>query len=105
MKLFILILFSCVCEYTSVDIILELKKNILKFGYSINYKYEGMLSHSFNRFHVVTKLVLPRIEDLKFITIQFDSSCKYLDTGKGKSEYSFDYIPNITAYCKQIVPY
>ena len=28
----------------------ELQKNILKFGYSINYKYEGMLAHSFDRF-------------------------------------------------------
>ena len=23
----------------------DLQKNILKFGYSINYKYEGMLAH------------------------------------------------------------
>ena len=28
----------------------ELQKNILKFGYGINYKYEGMLAHSFDRF-------------------------------------------------------
>ena len=42
---------------------LELKKNILKFAYGINYKYEGMLSHSFDRFYVVTKF-----EDLKLTT-------------------------------------
>ena len=28
----------------------ELQKNILKFRYGINYKYEGMLMHSFDRF-------------------------------------------------------
>ena len=30
----------------------ELQKNTLKFGYSINYKYKGMLSHSFDRFYI-----------------------------------------------------
>ena len=34
----------------------ELPKNILKFGYSINYKYVGKVSHSFDRFYVVTNL-------------------------------------------------
>ena len=31
----------------------ELKRNILNFGYGLNFKYEGMLSHSFDRFYVV----------------------------------------------------
>ena len=46
-------------RYASVEIKPELKKNILKFGYGINYKYEGMLAHSFDRFYVVTKFILP----------------------------------------------
>ena len=29
---------------------LELQKNILKFGYGINYKYEGMLAHRLTGF-------------------------------------------------------
>ena len=32
-----------------------------------------MLSHSFNRFFVVTTFELPRVEDLKLTTIDFDS--------------------------------
>ena len=36
-----------------------LQSNILKFGYGVNYKYAGMVSHSFDRFHVVTKFELP----------------------------------------------
>ena len=64
-----------------------------------------MISHSSDRFYVATKFVLPKIEDLKFMTIQFDSSCKYLDTGRDKSNYPSYYIPNLTAYCKKIVPY
>ena len=31
----------------------ELQKNVLKFGYGINYKYEGMLAHSFDRFYII----------------------------------------------------
>ena len=44
----------------------ESKKNILNFGYGINYKYEGMLAHSFDRFYVVTKFILPSIGELQF---------------------------------------
>ena len=35
-----------------MEIKLELQKNILKFGYEINYKYDGMLAHSFDKFYV-----------------------------------------------------
>ena len=47
--LFIYII-CCIYMYTSIEIKPELKKNNLKFGYGINYKYEGMLAHSFDRF-------------------------------------------------------
>ena len=57
----------------------ELKRNILNFEYGINFKYEGMLSHSFDRFYVVTKFILPTICDLKFSAIDFDSECYHLN--------------------------
>ena len=38
----------------------ELHSNILKFGYSINYKYVGTILHLFDRFCVVTKFELPK---------------------------------------------
>ena len=56
----------------------ELQKNILKFGYGINYKYEGMLAHSFDRFHVITKFILPTFDDLKLYPIKYDKECQYL---------------------------
>ena len=55
----------------------ELQRNILNFGYGINYKYEGMLAHSFDRFYVVTKFMLPMIGDLKFSKLQFYYTCAY----------------------------
>ena len=57
----------------------KLKRNILNFGYRLNFKHKGMLSHSFDRFYVVAKFELPKVEDLKLTTIDFDSNCSYLD--------------------------
>ena len=51
---------------TSIEIKPKLQRNILNFGYGTNYKYEGMLAHSFDRFYAVTKFMLPTIGDLKF---------------------------------------
>ena len=66
-------------QSTSTKIKLELKRNILKFGYSIHYKYEGMLAHPFERFYVVTKFILPSIGDLNFSTLNYDNTCAYLN--------------------------
>ena len=61
--------FMCVYDSSAIDIMPKLKRNIFNFGYGVNFKYEGMLSHSFDRFYVVTKFELPRVEDLKLTTI------------------------------------
>ena len=52
----IFVFVCCLCEYTSVEIRSELKRNILNFGYGINFKYESMLAHSFDRCYVVKSL-------------------------------------------------
>ena len=67
MKLYLILSFICYFyQSTSMKIKPELKKNILNIGYRINYKYEGMLAHSFDRFYVITKFILPSIGELKF---------------------------------------
>ena len=64
MKAYSLIInFSCICRYTSVEIKPKLKKNILNFGFGINFKYEGMLVYSFDRCYVVTTFLLPTMSD------------------------------------------
>ena len=75
---------TCVYDSSDIDIMPKLKRNILNFGYRVNFKYEGMLSHSFDWFYVVTKFALPRVEDLKLTTIDFDSNSSYL---KGNGNY------------------
>ena len=47
-SLLLLIMISPICKCIKFD--QELQKNILRFGYGTNYKYEGMLTHSFDRF-------------------------------------------------------
>ena len=75
----ILFAFNSVCRSSVVDIMPELKRNILNFGYCVNFKCKGMLSHSFDRFYIVAIFELPKIEDLHLTTVQFDSKCSYLD--------------------------
>ena len=40
-------------EVLAIDVMPELKKNVLNFGYGANFKYEGMLTHSLDRVYVV----------------------------------------------------
>ena len=91
-------LFTYVYDNSAVDIMPEFKRNILKFGYGVNFKYEGMLSHSFDRFYVVTKFELPKAEDLQFTAIDFDPTCSYLNC-EGK------YMPKLKRHCLTIAPY
>ena len=56
----------------------ELKKNILKFGYRNNFIYEGILAVSFDKFYVVAKFILPSVDNLKFLQVDFNERCNYL---------------------------
>ena len=94
-----LIVFAYGCS--AVDIMPELKKNILNFGYGVNFKYEGMLSHSFDRFYIVTKFELPKTKDLKLATFGFDFECSYVNhTSMSSTNYA-----RLMNYCMKITPY
>ena len=97
------LIFICVYGCSAVDIMPELKRNILNFGYGVNFKYEGMLSHSFDRFYVVTKFELPKVEDLKLTTVQPDSKSSYI-VARNYTQLS-GYFHKLLAYCQKIVPY
>ena len=68
----LLLLIVLVCATSTESIMPELKHNVLRFGYGVNFKYEGMLSHSFDRFYVVTKIEIPKVLDLNLTLFQFD---------------------------------
>ena len=65
-------------RYSFVEIKPELQKNILKFCYGINCKYKGMLALSFDIFYVITKFILPTLDDLKLSPVRYDKECNYL---------------------------
>ena len=84
---------------------LELQKNILKFGYGINYKYEGMLAHSFDRFYIVTKFMLPSMGDIKFSKLNFDHTCMYINKEYAPNMDSRKYLTELKTYCNKIKPF
>ena len=51
-----------------------------------------MLSHSFDRFYVVAKFELPKVEDLKLTTIDFDPTFSYLNGDR-------KYMPKLKRHC------
>ena len=95
MKLSSLILMIILVTCNCIKFDPELQKNILKFGYGINYKYEGMLMHSFDRFYIITKFILPSIGDIRFSHLTFDDCC---------SNMNKEYTPNMDSnrYLKEL---
>ena len=90
---------------TPIKIKPKLQRNILNFGYGINHKYEVMLAHSFDRFYVVTKFMLPTIGDLKFSKLDFDYTCAYTKKEYAPNTVSRRYMLELKAYCNKIKPF
>ena len=61
MAILILLMVTLVCGTSAVSIMPELKHNILRFEYGVNFRYEGILAHSFDRFYVVTTIEIPKV--------------------------------------------
>ena len=94
----------------TIEIRPKLQRNILNFGYGVNYKYEGMLAHSFDRFYVVTKFMLPTISDFKFSKLDFDYMCMHMKKVYVPNTDSRNYLlelrkPFISYYSKLIQSY
>ena len=47
-------------------------------SYGINYKYNGLLHHNIHRLWIITKVVVPKLNDVKFPDINFDPDCDFL---------------------------
>ena len=102
------LIFIIICQFhlsTSTEIKPELKKNILNFGYGINYKYEGMFTHSFDRFYVVTKFILPSIGDLKFSNLNYDKMGAYLESKNAQNMETKKIMLDFRTFCKKIEPF
>ena len=87
-------------DSSAVDIMPELKRNILNFGYGVNFEYEGMLSHSFDQFYIVMKFKLPKTKDLRLLTFKFDFECSYANHTSTNTNYV-----KLLKYCMKIALY
>ena len=89
-----------VYDSSAIDIMPELKRNILNFGYGVNFKYKGMLSHSSDWFYIVMKFKLPKTKDLRLATFKFDFECSYANHTSTNTNYA-----KLLKYCMKIAPY
>ena len=85
----------------------ELKQNVLRFRYRVNFRYEGMLAHSFDRFYVVTRIEIPKVLDLNLTVFQFDYNCSHVAHIEKDTKFK---IPStikdmFKVYCRNIIPY
>ena len=78
MELSLILIILCMYGTSAVSIMPEIKCNVLRFGYGVKFRYEGMLSHSFDRFYVVTKIEIPKVWDLNLTLFQFDYNCSHV---------------------------
>ena len=78
MEFSLILIILYVCGISAISIMPELKHNILRFGYVVNFRYEGMLSHSFDRFYVVMKIEIPKVSDFNLTLFQFDYNCSHV---------------------------
>ena len=65
-----------------------------------------MLVHSFDRFYVVTKFILPTLDNLKLSPIKHDKECKYIqDSDDQNDEQIKQNIKDLLLYCAKLRPY
>ena len=105
MKLYSFILLIILLTSKCIKFNPELQKNILKFGYGINYNYEGMFMHSFYRFYIITKFILPSIGDIQFSPLIFDGSCSYMNKEYTPNMDSSKYLQELKTYCNKLKPF
>ena len=65
----------------------------------------GKLVHLFDRFYVVTKLILPSIGDLKFSNLNYANTCAYVDNKNAQNTETRKYMLDLRTFCKMIEPF
>ena len=58
-----------------------------------------MLAHSFDRFYVIIKFILPSIGDLYFSKLNYYNICTYLDNRNNCDADTKKYLLDLLAFC------
>ena len=61
-----------------------------------------MLAHSFDRFYIITKFMLPSMGDIKFSNLNFDHSCTYMNKKYAPNMDSSKYLAELKTYYNKI---
>ena len=80
----------------------ELFLNRLNISYGINYKYSGQLNHNIDRVWVVTKVKIPKYEEIRFPNISFDPNCNFLDSLRNGNTHA--QVDSIKQLCRDSAP-
>ena len=81
----------------------DLFLNRLNMSFGINYKYNGLLHHNIDRVWIVTKVALPKLEDIYFPDIAFDPDCTFVKCLKHSRTAALQ-VENIRSICKSMKP-
>ena len=81
----------------------ELFLNRLNISYGINYKYKGQLNHNIDGVWVVTKIKIPKYEEITFPDIGFDPECSFLDSLRHDANYR-DNAESVMQLCRDSTP-
>ena len=65
-----------------------------------------MLAHLFHKFNLLTKFILPTMDDLKLLEIRNNKTCKYLSDLDDKDNKQIKMnIKDLITYCAKLRPY
>ena len=80
----------------------ELFLNRLNISYGNNYKYNGQLNHNIDRVWVVTKVKIPKYEEIRFPNISFNPNCNFLDSLRNGNTHA--QVDSIKQLCRDCAP-
>ena len=99
--LLLIISWSNLISASQIQMPQELYMNRLNMSFGINFKFNGLLHHNLERVWVVTKIAIPKLEDIHFPDINFDPDCKFtrkLKNARQAAKYE------IQSICKSMKP-
>ena len=64
-----------------------------------------MLAHSFDRFYIVIKFILPSMEDINISKLSYDNTCAYLDNKHTHGTHTRKHMLDLMTFCKKIEPF
>ena len=81
----------------------DLFLNRLNMSFGINYKYNGLLHHKNDRVWIITKVALPKLEDISFPDIAFDPDCSFVRNLK-HSRTAAQQVESMRRICRSMKP-